>query len=280
MAAPTYSDIIKFSKSVEKVSKAARQTFEKAVRNVDFSDWTQAAQQLREIVNQVILTYGPAAGELGAQWYEYCRSLNIAGAYTAKLADINQTSIDYGVNSAIDKMFSGEMTALIATEAIAGIVESQVQNQSRETIHKNLEDEYNQALASGNKKLAKKAGFARVTSDSACAFCVMVASQGFHYTSEKTAGEQYHPHCSCVAVPFADAGEIKGYSDRLEKYQKIYDDANSLRKSDDMPEELRERISQAKAEHNAKYKAGEIRDRWSASNETLIVMRWQNDGMH
>lgn len=56
--------------------------------------------------------------------------------------------------------------------------------------------------------------FARVpTGSETCRFCVMLASRGFVYHSEKSAGklDHYHPHCRCRIVPGYDGMEIDGY---------------------------------------------------------------------
>ncbi|WP_405061889.1 hypothetical protein OG474_09610 [Kribbella sp. NBC_01505] len=47
----------------------------------------------------------------------------------------------------------------------------------------------------------KALGFARVTDGKPCAFCAMLASRGFVYKSEETAGGQYHDRCGCFAQP-------------------------------------------------------------------------------
>ncbi|WP_156101945.1 hypothetical protein [Bifidobacterium callitrichos] len=48
-----------------------------------------------------------------------------------------------------------------------------------------------------------KPKWARVPNGKACAFCVMLASRGFVYTSEDTAGRQmqYHADCHCRIIP-------------------------------------------------------------------------------
>ncbi len=62
--------------------------------------------------------------------------------------------------------------------------------------------------------------FARVPSGGeTCAFCFMLSSRGFVYTSEDEAGDagQYHPNCDCVIVPGFKEGsqndnlKIEGY---------------------------------------------------------------------
>ena len=47
----------------------------------------------------------------------------------------------------------------------------------------------------------KALGFARITDGKPCYFCAMLASRGFVYKSEETAGGQYHDRCGCIAQP-------------------------------------------------------------------------------
>lgn len=81
--------------------------------------------------------------------------------------------------------------------------------------------------------------FARVPSGKeTCAFCFMLASRGFVYWDEETAGadgNEYHPHCDCIIVPgfHADSGvnpdaQIEGYKPTglQERYKECYDAIN------------------------------------------------------
>lgn len=44
-------------------------------------------------------------------------------------------------------------------------------------------------------------GWSRITAPGACAFCIMLASRGFVYREEQTAGFQAHDDCECEAQP-------------------------------------------------------------------------------
>lgn len=69
--------------------------------------------------------------------------------------------------------------------------------------------------------------YARVPSGSkTCAFCVMLASRGFAYSSEKTAGgeeEKYHDDCDCMIIPSWGRTSIKGYDP--DRYMEMYRNA-------------------------------------------------------
>ena len=60
----------------------------------------------------------------------------------------------------------------------------------------------------------------------------------------------------------------------------MYYDADNIRRAnasgqEDYPEELQSRIERAKAEHKAKYDAGETDKKWTVYNEDMIVMRYK-----
>lgn len=276
MPAPTYSDVLAFSNAVGRVSDTARRAFEKRVGEVDFYDWSLAAQELRAIIEEIVTEYGLAASELGAQWYEYCRLFVTPGSYTAQLEEVNRDALMHDVNEEIDKLFAGSVTEGKLVESLSNVVTYSTYDQARSTVTSNLETERRSSLSRGNKSFADKCGYARVTTGSSCAFCVLLASRGFAYASEKSAtktktGDSYHPNCRCVAVPFHNAHDISGYGEILKDHEAKYDQADEMRVSGNMPDELKERIADAKAHHDG---------RWSSLNETLVIMRYQNEGMH
>ena len=275
MAAPTYNDIYKFSRTLQHISQEARSEFQKLLSEVDFSDWSIAANQLRTLIQGIVSRYGLASAEIGAQWYEYCRKMNFDSRYTAIVGEVSRYSVSSDVNAEIDKLFNGEVNEAELVSLLSGAVVDQVQKQARDTILSNLNAEYLDAIARGDKSFASKCGYARVTTGDSCAFCIMLASRGFVYASERTAtkskrGDKYHNHCHCVAVPFAKADSINGYEKTLYKHKQMYHDADNLRRSGNYPDELRERIDAAKANHSG---------RWDALNEIMIIMRYQTEGL-
>ena len=76
----------------------------------------------------------------------------------------------------------------------------------------------------GNRRARRKgaqvhgARFARVPSGpTTCEFCIMLASRGFVYLSEESAGEfdQFHRNCDCRIVPGYPGMELEGYDPDL-----------------------------------------------------------------
>lgn len=110
--------------------------------------------------------------------------------------------------------------------------------------------------------------FARVpTGAETCAWCVSMAGLGYHYISEETASHT-HSGCDCRIVPSWGGSKVEGYDP--DGYANYWREANDLRKSGDVPEEVQQRIDQARDRAKAEGKP------WSDSlNGTEIVMRWK-----
>ena len=282
MPAPTYNDIIAFSSQVKAVSNEASNAFLAAARQVDFSDWASAAEQLREIIEGIVNYYGLASSELGAQWYEYCRALSVGGTYTATVEAPNASTAIAAANREIDKLFDGKVDSNKLVMLLHDVVADQVFNQSREIVITNI-------MEDGG---VKNGGYARVPVGDTCAFCIMLASRGFVYTSEKSAtrtklGEKYHENCNCIAVPFHESSTIPGYQDKLHKYEQMYFDADNKRRSGDIHDELKANIRETKKRHNEEHEAylrgdnpNGPREPWRSYNEITMIMRWDNEGLH
>lgn len=76
--------------------------------------------------------------------------------------------------------------------------------------------------------------WARVPRGKTCAFCTMLASRGFAYTSEETAGglgNYYHADCDCQIVPSWGEQNLEGYD--LQKYKDLYEKAKEKANSTD-----------------------------------------------
>lgn len=94
--------------------------------------------------------------------------------------------------------------------------------------------------SNGGKKRRKGAAangvrFARVPMGvTTCDFCIMLASRGFAYLSEESAGEhdQYHPNCDCRIVPNYEDGSLEGYDPVA--YRRIHEGFQELDKRDDL----------------------------------------------
>lgn len=261
MPAPTYSDVVTYANGLRGVSDAARDAFLAAVREVDFTDWARAADQIREIAEHVCDVYGLAAQALAGQWYDYCERLATGAEPTASAGDTEQRSVIPAVNEQVDRLFAHDVDEQGLVQALQSVVTEHVKGRAADEIGA-------RAMQS-----PRKVGFCRVPVGDTCAYCVMLASRGFDYASAKSAARASHAGCDCVVVPFHKADTIPGYEDKLQSYRDQYNGARALLK--DPPPELQERLDEARARHAAAYAAGETSTRWSDANAVTVAMRYQ-----
>ncbi|ANJ26812.1 hypothetical protein [Agromyces aureus] len=71
-------------------------------------------------------------------------------------------------------------------------------------------------------------GYIRMTGASPCGFCAMKALGT--YRSEATAGQDYHDHDRCYALPRVRDALPEGYPDRMAQFQQVYDESVVLRR--------------------------------------------------
>lgn len=281
MANPTFDDVWQFSAKLQRIAQKAREACLVAFEEVGVED----EELVKSVIMAIVDRYGLASGELGAQWYEYCKSGKFTSGYTAITGQVSRYGVRSDVTAVFGKYKAGEIDLATTVERLGGVAVDQVKKNARDTILENINGEYLEAIRTGRRDISERCGYARVPVGETCAFCILLASRGFVYSSERTAtisrwGHKYHNNCDCVAVPFTRAGSIGGYGGMLAKYDDMYRSADSLRRSGNMPEELQDRIAKARAKHNEDYAAGLTYDRWSTLNEDLIIMRYQNPGLH
>ena len=89
--------------------------------------------------------------------------------------------------------------------------------------------------------------YARVPQGKTCAFCSMLASRGFVYASEDTAGKwhQYHHDCDCKIVPSWGETRIDGYDPA--KLKTMYEQAKTAAKHAGQPTSVKNVLSWMRA---------------------------------
>jgi len=285
MATPTYSDIRRYSKMARDVSKSAREEFVRRASEIDYSDWDRAAQELRELCRAMVSLYGMAASTLGAQWYDYCRRLAIGEGEPADALTPNDGALSYDMERTIHGLYAGTTKPEEMAERMGATVEKHVHELSRNTVSAALQRDYEAQVARGASERTKsRYRWTRVTVGTSCAFCTMLASRGAVYLSRESAGgtpsHKFHDDCDCVVLPFADSGDIRGYEQTLDACSKAYYDARNAIANHELPDELEQRIAEARRRHTERFEAGEVSEPWREFNEITMVMRWQNPGMH
>ena len=272
MAAPNYEQIQSFGNVNRQLVEAAISKFQEYL----YDGITR--EEVIDIAVGISTKYSMLGSELGAQWYDLCTELAGIDADPAMLSSSNIDSLESRANSYADKFASDESKAVLS-EAFNTFLQNEINNSIRTTGNANLWRDYERGLTPGK--------WARVPVGDTCAWCLMLASQGAWYLTEKSAlGESaghYHDDCNCVAVYHATPESIAGYT-KLGDYKSTYYEAENMRianASGKQPynEELQARIDAAKAEHQKRFDNGDTDKPWTRYNETLIVMRYNDPAL-
>lgn len=277
MAAPNYEQIQSFGLVRTQLVEAAVDEL------MDYLYDGISRDEVVAIAAEIAGKYAMFGEELGAQWYDLCTELAGIKAEPAVVAQVNEKRMSAWADSAI----VGEISREIARNYLQDVINDSI----RSTGDANLWRDYERGLAKGK--------WCRVPVGDTCAWCMMLASNGAWYLSEESAkrtanGDKYHDHCDCIAVYHADAESIRGYT-KLYDYKRKYYAADNARLANESgrkayPDELKERIREAESNHYERERRrkmealerGEDYEKkpWTIYNEDMIVMRWQNPGLH
>jgi hypothetical protein len=136
------------------------------------------------------------AALVSAGWYDGLRERSTLGsAFGAQaITDRNPVATDKSVRAFLQKLFEGDYDSF------------------EELCLERLDYETNRAAGQCVQMNARydprQVRYARVpTGPETCGFCIMLASRGFVYWSEESAGayDHYHAHCDCMVVPSFDS---------------------------------------------------------------------------
>lgn len=157
---------------------------------------------LVEFVPILVREYGDLSAVVAAEWYEEVRAREVGGRYAARLGALTpDEAVVGGVRWAAGHLWTDDPQQTLAS--LAGAVDRYVRYGGRDTVARNVATD------------PRRPRYARIPSGKACAFCTMLASRGFVYHSEATAGEfdDWHDRCGCeVAMSWdRDKPHIEGY---------------------------------------------------------------------
>ena len=133
----------------------------------------------------------------GVEVYNHGRYFTVTGNVVrdAPLVDVTPD-----LPALIERHFSGESPEQVMRRRIGDLARDQVKRRANRTMAENC-------ARDGVR-------YARVPRGSeTCGFCIMLASRGFVYRSEKSAGalDHYHANCDCRIVASFDADTVEGY---------------------------------------------------------------------
>lgn len=177
--------------------------------------WTpENVAECRDLVLQalasVMPTYTDMAAQASADFYDAAREL----ALGERLGAVSISGYD-------PRKTEGAVRGFVRF-VLDGRVET-FNDQVLQRIDYEMKRSAGESMFANGRRDPRRPKYARVpTGDETCDFCLMLASRGFVYSSEATAGavklDHYHSGCDCRVVCQWDGGGVEGYDT-----QAIYD---------------------------------------------------------
>ena len=210
------ADANRFSKTQAILKNKALKELKKRLRGLpELVDETELLEFLNRLLPELLDQYGLVAAEAAAQWYE---QIHPDANYRAivERADLSalrgRLDVDTAFYAAKNQQGQDGLAQALF-DKIAPDFEREMTRRARRTVRRNVRFD------------PSKPRWARIPyGKKTCAFCVMLASRGFAYHTQETAGykEKFHSNCDCRIVPHWGKGSIKGYdpSPYLDLYER------------------------------------------------------------
>ena len=175
-------------------------------------NWTpENIAECRELVLQalaaVMPTYTDMAAQASADFYDAARELVVGEKMGAKaISDYDMRKTEGAVRGFVRFVLRDDVQTF--------------NDQVLQRIDYEMKRSANMSVVENGRRDPKRVRYARVpTGAETCDFCLMLASRGFVYQSEGTAGAGHtHYACDCRCIPGWDGMEVEGYDP-----QAIYD---------------------------------------------------------
>lgn len=229
-----------------------------------FADWFREHPDADtdDLLNYAFYTsdyYGNAASELACEMYD---EVAVASGKTLPPAEPARTAT-YGE---VAKAVMGRLLTTQDPDAVGSVVGTKVKTVGLDTLLKN--------------SLRDGAEFAWIPSGDTCAYCIMLASNGWQRASKKALknghAKHVHNNCNCTyAIRFDKDTEVEGYDP--EHYKGLYDNAEGSNWMDKVNSMRREqyakdpkKITYQKREAFTKHKTNDIINIHRKENPLLL----------
>ena len=138
----------------------------------------------------------PAAIELAAEHFEAMRdAAQIAQPFRVPIIEPpSPARVEAYLEKTAASLLDGTTTDL---EALRAAIEREIEGAAQKLLADAASDELLAAVEADPQAI----GWARVTREGACAFCLMLATRGAVYQSKKTASFRPHGSCHCTVEP-------------------------------------------------------------------------------
>ena len=210
-------DVTRLNRAVRSATSLAQGDVAELLNMIAGLPPEQAALELKALLPEITDRYGDIAAAAAAEWYEDVRESELGTAGYARVGSLAPVEQVAGTaRFAAGAFFDGTDNSSL----LMGAVQRYVAYAARSTVARNAN------LEKGEVRWARVPSGAKT-----CAWCSMLASRGWVYTSEQKAGansSDFHEFCDCAIIPSfdRDAAHIDGYDpDRL---YEMYQEARSI----------------------------------------------------
>lgn len=198
---PSRDDVRMLQMGQQRVAQMARNELAGWWATIDKSDLTALRTEVERFFPLLVESYGEVAATAAADWYDVIYEERPRLAAKMRNEDVARARARWAIGEA----WRGDAPQALSTLSL--VADEMVRQFGRDTIVRS---------AGSNNRM-----YARVPSGShTCAFCLTLASRGFAYHSESTAGgemNKFHGDCDCEIVP--DDGKVPGDYDPDEMYE-------------------------------------------------------------
>ena len=191
----------------------------------------QCREFAREVMAEAVRIYGDAAATAAADYYDAAMEASGNGAPRALLSNaVDPVQVEKVARYQAGKLASGDVKGFV--KECAAYVGDSAKRAANDTTLRNAQRDGRRGVR-----------YARVpTGAETCTFCRMLASRGFVYKSDKSAGQFNHFHrgCDCRIVASADDEGLEGY-DPGHEYE-LYQEFRDIEEGDGTQAEKRARM--------------------------------------
>ena len=195
---------------------------------------SEAEAALTAAYMALVARYGSFAAAIAVDFYT--RQREASGVSSVFVPELSGTAPAWALRWDVSDAYSGRDLAK-AVEKLGGRSVQRVMEQADDTLLQNA------------RRDPARPKWALIPHAGACGWCAMLASNGFVYASEATAGKSRHPHCRCRPVVDFDGDPLlEGYD--CSRYEKEY-----LKARKAVEQDAREKWDAMSDEERAAYKA-------------------------
>lgn len=202
MATIARSTLVKYTDTLEQLSTGAQEALATQLETLDYSDMTAAINDIVDIMEDLCSQTSSVSAEVASGFYDGMSQLQTGQGYDARsfTGHVPQAT-EKAVRGIVQQGVDGDLKGMAGQ--LMKRIDYEVKKAAGETVMQNA------------RRDSRRPRFARVPGGGeTCDFCIMLASRGFVYRSEASAGElnHYHANCRCRIVPgFGDNPSVAGY---------------------------------------------------------------------